>query len=367
MRRALGRLVCVAFAAVSLGAACGQRAVTLLPGVLNDSGNRSLRRAIFSFATSRICEELRATSVPLRMGDGDPSIGRFFPTGCAVTELGNENLFVQFIGHGYAWTNLTGRVGFEAAASIEYDHDFFVEGSSMYVYFRQVRTPSNSFKPLLLEKSDGGVAAAGLSLLGQDVHAVVEPIGRRVMQGELARGFTVVRDADGAVAFSLGVLEKGKRPAAPFDQSSARSLVLANDRTELHTGQRDYAGPFEVPPGSRALVVTAAVEGASGVDVFVVPRAAGELWESQYERYAQTGPSPFPPAAEDSIASPGGGASSAPGMPIVSANWRREFPVTPGGYYVVFDHSETAGRTTPVTVTGDDRAALVSYAVEVVR
>ena len=356
--RLLRMLPIVAFAAASLGASCGQRAVTLLPGVLNNSGNRSLRRAILSFATSRICETTKGMSIPLRMGDADPSIGRFFPTGCAVTELGNQNLFVQFIGHGYGWTNVTRRVGFEAAASVEYDQDFLVDGSSMYVYFRQVRTPSTTWKPLLCETRDGGVAGAALSFLGQDVTTMLEPVARRVMEGQLARGFTVVRDADGAVTFALGVLEKGARPAAPFEASKSSTLVLANDRTELHVGQRDYVGPFVVPEGSGSLIVTAVVEGAPGVDVFVVPRAAGDIWEAQYERYAQTGPAPFPAVGEDAIAAPG-----TPGTPV---NWRREFRVMPGSYYVVFDHTATAGRTNPVSVNGDDRAALVSYGIEVI-
>lgn len=360
-------LLLAVFAFASLGASCGQRAVTLMPGVVNDAGNRSLRRAIFSFATSEICNEMKGKSVPLRMSDADPSIGRFFPTGCVVTELGNENLFVQFLGHGYAWTNLTGRVGFEAAASIEYSHDFFVDGSSMYVYFSEVRTQSSSFKALMLERADGGVAGPALALLGHDVPSVIEPLGRRVMEGELARGFTVVREGDGTIAFALGVVEKGKRPPAPFDASRARSRVLANDRTELHVGQRDYVGPFEVIEGTRALVMTAALEGAPAIDVQIVPRASAEIWEAQYERYARTGPAPFPVVADDVLATQAFGDPTVPGVSTASANWRREFPLAPGAYYVVLDHTGTAGRTSPASAPGDDRAALVNYAIELVR
>src|SRR5437868_5522488 len=88
------------FGFTSLGASCGQTAITLMPGVVNDPGNRSLRRALFGFATDKVCGEMKSRSLPLKMGGGDPSTGRFFPTGCSVTQLGNENLFVQFVGHG---------------------------------------------------------------------------------------------------------------------------------------------------------------------------------------------------------------------------------------------------------------------------
>lgn len=358
--RLVPTLLGVALGVASLGASCGQRLVTLMPGVVNDAGNRSLRRGIVSFATERLCSEMTGRSLPLRMSDSDPSIGRFFPTGCAVTQLGNENLFVQFVGHGYGWTNVTGRVGFEAAASVEYDHDFLVEGSSMYVYFAQARTQSSSFRPVMLERSDGGVAGAALSMLGRDASSLIEPLGQRILQSQLARGFTVVRDSDGAVAFSLGVLEKGQRPLAPFDVSRARAVVLANDRTEVHPGQRDFVGPFEITDGAHQLVLSAAVEGVPAVDLLVVPRTSAEAWMAQYEHYARTGPAPFPPLLDESIAAP---AAAPVGAPVAFGGaWRRELALPPGSYFLVIDHSATAGRTSPMV--GDPRAALVNYVVQ---
>jgi len=364
-RAALRLLLLALFACASLGASCGQRAVTLMPGVVNDTGNRSLRRAIFSYAIDQLCTEMKKRSLPLRMSDPEPSIGRFFPTGCSVTELPNENLYVQVVGHGYAWTNLTGRVGFEAAAQVEYDHDFLVEGSSMYGYFRAVRTQSSTFTPLMFERSDGGVAGPALSLLGTATSQALAPLGQRILAGQLARGFTVVREGDATVAFSLGVLEKGHRPVAPFDTSRSRALVLVNDRAELHAGQRDFVGPFEITEKGRALGVTALVEGAPAADVLIVPQTVGDAWIAQYERYPQTGPAAAPPLVEDSIFAAREGS---PGAPATSDGvWRRAFPVPPGSYYVVFDHTATAGRTSPVGTPGDPRAATVSYAVELLR
>ncbi len=343
--------------ATSLGASCGQTAITLLPGVVNDPGNRSLRRAIFGFATDKVCGEMKARSLPLKMGDADPAIGRFFPTGCSVTQLGNENLFVQFVGHGYGWSNVTGRMGFEAAASVEYDHDFLVDGSSLYVYFKQVQTQSSSFKPLMIEKQPGGLAGTALSLLGADMQTAAQQIGNGVLRTQLARGFTVVRDGDDEVEFSTGVLQKGAHPLEPFAKGNSDWPILVNDRTELHTGQRDYTGPYLVPDAKHALVLTVALEGAPAVDVIVVAQQAAQAWIAQYERYAETAAPPAAPVFDEAVAP----------MPNLSAPpppWRRELPLYPGSYYIVFDHTATAGRTNPPAGGLDDRAALVSYAVQ---
>ncbi len=355
--RVLSTLAAGLLAAMSLGASCGQRAITLMPGIVNDPGNRTLRRAIFSFAIDKLCGEMKSRSLPLRMGNADPSIGRFYPVACSVTQLGNENLFVQFIGHGYAWTNVTGRMGFEAAASVEYDHDFLVDGSSMYVYFKQVNTQSSSFKTLMVERSDGGVVRGAVSLLGADVQTVSQEVGRRVLQSELARGFTVVRDGDGEVSFALGVLEKGKRPLAPFDKGESDWLLLANDRGEIHTGQRDFLGPFDVADAKHALVLNLAIEGAAAIDVLVVPKTTGDSWLAQYERYAQTAAPPLPPQLDVVIASP-------PNPSAPPAPWRWQLPLPPGSYYLVLDNTATAGKTSPPADAMDDRAALVSYGVQ---
>jgi len=364
-RRLLGHALVFACAVASLGASCGQRAVTLMPGIINNPANRSLRRAIFGFAVDRICGETRSRSLPLRMNEGEPSTGRFFPSACAVNELPNENLYVQFVGHGYAWTNVTGRVGFEASASVEYAHDFLVEGSSMVVYFREAKTTASSWKPVLLERRDGGVAGGALELLGRDPGGVVTQGGQRILEGQLARGFTVVRDGDGAVSFSMGLMKKGERPPVPFDTRNARHPVVANDRTELHAGQRDYLGPFTLDGDGRALVVTAVVEGAPSVDVLVVASATGETWLAQYERYAETGPAPGPTLYDDTVPAVAAYAATTPGAPPVTPPpWRRAFPLPAGSYYVVLDHSATAGRSAPPASRGDDRAALVSYAIE---
>ncbi|MBU0606813.1 MAG: hypothetical protein KKI08_02955 [Armatimonadetes bacterium] len=350
--------VMAALAGGSLGASCGQSGLSLMPGVVNNPANRSLRRAVFRFAIDQLCSEMRMRSVPLNLRDEDPATGRFFPTACSVQELDNENLFVQFLGHGYAWTNVTHRMGFEASAAVEYEHDFLMEGSTMYVYFRQKQTQSSAFRALMVERGEGGAAGTAASLLGTNVQAASQQIGDRVLAHQLARGFTVVRDDDGAVSFSLGVLERGARPLQPFGKGSSDWLVLANERSELHSGQRDYAGPFSIDSADQALYLTVALEGSPAVDVLVVPKAVGESWASQYERYPHTGPPPQPAIFEDTVTALG----AVVGAPATA--YRKKLPLPVGTYFIVFDHSATAGKTAPPGTALDDRAALVSYAVQ---
>ena len=147
-RKLLHIIACISF----LGASCGQSALGVLPGVVNDPGNLSLRRAIFKYATDQICGEVLRRSLPLALRQDDPAVGRFYPTSCFAQTLANENLLLQFGGYGYAWTNLTKRIGFDASGAVEYDHDFLMDGSTMYVYFRQRSTTAAQFTPKLVEQ-----------------------------------------------------------------------------------------------------------------------------------------------------------------------------------------------------------------------
>jgi hypothetical protein len=356
MKAWLERLGIVLVAVAALGASCGQVGLSILPGVVNDPENRTLRREVFRFATSQLCPELLNRSIPLKLRDEDPSIGRFYPTRCSVHELANEkNLFVQFGGHGYAWTNVTGRMGFEANAAVEYDHDFLMEGSTMYVYFRKRHIQDSAFTPLSVERGSGPVAGVA-SVIGADLNAVANDVGQRVLESQLARGFTVVRKSDGSASFSLGVLERGQTPFAPFGRGESDWPLLANDRLELHHGQVDVTGPYTVDKG-QALWVTAIVEGAPAVDLLVVTRPMADPWLAAYER--QPAPPYLPsPIVDDVLVA----TAAVPGRPAVP--YRRPFPLPPGQYYLVFDNSALGGRTSPEPHANDDRAALVSYAVQ---
>lgn len=337
-----------------LGASCGQSALALMPGVVNDPQNLSLRREILRYATSSMCTEMLRRSVPLKLRDEDPVTGRFFPSSCYAQDLNNEHLLVQFGGRGYAWTNITKRLGFEAGGAIEYDQDFLMDGSTMYVYFRQKSTSASTFKVSLIEQpAASALGALPVSITGNTTGpAYATAIGNEVLKNEVARGFTVIRRSDGQVDFGLGVVEKGQKPKTsyPFNPRDPSRQVLANERTEIHQEQRDFAGPFVVEDDGSALYLTAAVEGAPAVDVFVMARPTAEQWLMEYtHNLAPTPPSALPLFSE-----------------TVSSGsvFQRPVRVPKGQYYVIFDNTSSAGATRPASAAGDDRAALVSYAVE---
>jgi hypothetical protein len=351
--------IVVVLALSCMGASCGQDALTILPGVANNPGNRQLRREMFEFAIDQICTEMQQRSLALKLREGDPNVGRFFPSACNVQQMATENLFVQFLGHGYAWTNVTGRMGFEASAAVEYNHDFRVHDGAMYIYFRQKTTTTSKFTVLMTEYARGTKAGNVAGLLGTSVKEIAQKVGDRILEHELAKGFTIIRESDGTVAFSRGVLPVGERPDVPFGKGESDWPVLANERTEVHAGQRDYTGPYTVEdPEDDVLWLTALVEGAPGVDVLVMPKPVGDTWIQAYERQPQAGPPPGPPVLELQIQAPAG----APGQP--AKPFRAPLKLPKGSYYVVIDHSVTAGQTVPPAVQYDDRAALVSYAVQ---
>lgn len=330
-----------------LGATCGTSALSILPGVVNDPRNLSLRRALLAYGTSRLCTEVQKRSVPLRLRDEDPVVGRFRATSCFAQELANGNLFIQFAGSGWVWTNLTKRLAFEAGGAVEYETDFLLDGGTMYLYFRQRATSAATFRTGLVEEP-AAAAVAGFPLAPSNEQA--NALGASIMKSEIARGFTVLRDPDGSVQFGLGVVERGTRPKAPYERRSDDRVLLANERTEVHQNQRDYAGPFEVTHEGEALLLTVAVEGAQGIDTIVVPRATGEAWLHQYVHQIALTPPPGPAALDEVV--------------YAGPVWRRAVRVPPGEYYVVFDNTAAAGRLAPPATPGDDRAALVSFAVE---
>jgi len=346
--RALRHLFAIAIALSFVGASCGQSALAILPGVLNDPGNLTLRREILKFGTGSMCAELLRRSVPLRTQDDDPSMGRFFPAACFAQETPTGNMFVQFSGTGYAWTNATKRLTFDASASVEYEQDFQMAGSTLYVYFRHKATNGVQFNVKVIEAP---VSANMIGLpLNVNAQTLVSSLGPQLLRAALARGFTVIRDGDGTAAFGLGLVEKGQRPLAPYKTMDSGRLLLANDRAEIHQGQRDFAGPFEVTGDGRALTLTVSVDGAPGADVLLVPASIGQPWRDTYIQQIATTPPPSPARVDEPVAQ---------GM-----IWRRTVPLPKGAYYLVLDNTATAGRTSLPVSPNDDRAAMISYGVE---
>jgi hypothetical protein len=334
-----------ACAGMAQGAGAGVLAI--MPGVINRPDNKSLRFAMLKYGLESFCQEMLKRGAPLKLADDQPSVGRFYPQRCdtrLTDEEANRTFLVQFQGSGYAWTNITQRIGFDASGVVEYDPDFLLDDSSMYLYFRTRNVASTSFKAGMIENSAANLAM----VLGAGGFA--EKFGQQVVAAELTRGFTVIRSGDGTVDFGLGLVEKGKMPFHPYQIKGNAKAVLANERIEVHARQREFLGPFEVDSQGRALFLTVGVDGAEGVDVMVVPKDAGEQWLSLYIHQPITTPPAYPPLLAD--------------VALSAQPYRKMLPVAKGRYYLVIDNTPTAGRIAPPPNLFDDRAALVNYAVE---
>lgn len=318
------------------------------PGVVNDPKNRSLRFDILKFGLDRFCFEMTRRGAPLKLSDDQPVLGRFYAESCNQTVFDDESrksLVVQYTGKGYGWTNLTGRIGFTAAGLIEYAPDFQLDDDgAMYIYFRPRKIDANSFQTQMVESA---VARGGMAILNVNP----DQIGRQIVDGQLRRGFTVIRYSDkGETDFGLGYVPKGQKPFKPF-QIQSEKLTLANDRTEVHTNQQDFVGGFEVTDDDQALYLTMTLDGTPAADVFVVPKFLGDQMIDHYVKNAGPALLPGPPRMDDQL--------------VAGQLFKRFVPLPKGLYYLVIDHSGNVGRTLPPQVVGDDRAAKVDYVVQV--
>lgn len=330
------------------GASCGTSALTLMPGVINDPHNLSLRRSLLAYGMGQVCDEIRARSMPLRLGDGEPVAGRFFPTQCQSREMGGGQIALQIGGQGYVWTDKSLRLGFEAAAAVAYEIDFLLaDGGVMYVYFRSKGVSPPQFVTRLVEESQ--VAMFNKIFGGTTGQSPTDSFGSQVMGAQLVRGFTLIRDPSGGVEVGTGIVPPGTRPPGAYTGLDHGRPVLANERIELHQNQLDFAGPFQVPPGKQ-LGVLVNVSGAPAIDMLLVPRAVAEPWLTAYAHQRQLLPPPGPPLLDEVV--PAG------------TGYRRALPVAPGSYYLVLDNTAVAGRTSPPTTPRDDRPVLVSFAVD---
>jgi hypothetical protein len=342
-------LALVALAGCPSKESLGSSAISVLgPGVVNDPKNRSLRFDILKFGLDRFCFEMTRRGAPLKLSDDQPVAGRFFAESCNQTVFDDESrktLVVQYTGKGYGWTNITGRIGFTAAGLIEYAPDFQLDDDgAMYIYFRPRKVDATSFQTLVVESA---VAKGGMALLGVNP----DQIGRQIVDGQLRRGFTVIRYNDkGETDFGLGYVPTGQKPFKPF-QIRSEKVTLANDRTEIHTNQQDYIGGFEITDDDQALYLTMTLDGAPAADVFLVPKFMGDQMIEGYVKHPGPAALPAPPRMDE---------------PLVAGQlFKRFVPLPKGMYYLVVDHSAAVGRVQPPQLVGDDRAAKVDYVVQV--
>ena len=146
-------LVCslLALADVMIGCS-GQRVVALMPGVVNDPRNRTLRRQILRAGSREFCQELTQRGTPVRLQEDAPVVGRFYAHQCDLRDVDGGDAFLQFSGDGYAWTAPTARIGFQAGGAIQYNQDFLLNGSTMYAYFRPRSVRSTEFRAGMVER-----------------------------------------------------------------------------------------------------------------------------------------------------------------------------------------------------------------------
>jgi len=250
---------------------------------------------------------------------------------------------VTFGGTGYAWTNVTKKLSFSLNGSIEYDQDFLMDGSTLYAYFRTKKLQSSDFHAQIIEQP---VA----NLLNQ-MTPMADTFGRQLLNAQLAQGFTVIREANGTADFSVGTVEKGKKPVHPYEVRGEGRVTYENLRTEVHQNQRDFIGPIEVEDSKRALYIEGTVDGGQAIDVLFMTRNDGDASLKLYLDFPMTGPLSGNPIASDVMQ---------PGAPF-----KKIVPVPKGIYYVVLDNTSTAGQVAPPQNPLDDRAAAVSYVAQI--
>ncbi len=326
----------------------GARAVSVLgAGVMNDPSNKSLRFDILKFGLASFCAEMLKGGAPLKFGDDEPVVGRFFAESCdsqVLDDDAHKSFVVQYSGKGYAWTNITQRLGFRSRGVVEYATDFQLHDGAMYVYFRPRLIDSAAFQTTLVESAlaQGGLAVAGVN---------ANELGKHIVESQLRRGFTVIRkDSSGSTDFALGIVPAGEEPFKPFQVKRTEKQILANDRTEVHIGQQDYVGAFEVSDANQALYLTVAVDGAPNADILLLTKADGDTLLDGYVSHAGSA-SLSSPALLDDTGTQGG------------SLWQRFVNVDPGRYYLVIDNSAKLGKSAPDTSARDDAAAKVDYLV----
>ena len=342
----LGLVAAVAaLAAVTPGCNCAGSAACTLRGPINDPSNRTMRRNIMASGLKEFCRQMTSRNAPLRMTTDAPVIGRFYATACQQSDMANGDLYVQFSGFGYAFTNISKKLTFTMAGSVQYNQDFLIsEDCLAYAYFRPRNITSSDFR---INKVENPVTSF-LNALSP----IAENFGRQLVAGKLGEGFTVITDMDMKNPdVVLGVVEKGQKPVHPFDIHGTSRITYENLRTEVHQNERDFIGPIEVTESGRALYLTAQMDGVQAIDLFLMRKDDGDASLHLFIDYPMAGPLSAPPIVSD----------------VVTAGqaYTRTLPVPPGMYYVVLDNTPSAGQVAPPNNAFDDRAAVVNYVVQI--
>jgi hypothetical protein len=344
--RALPLAVVVAIA-VATGAACSPNTVCKVSGPINDPSNRTLRRNIMSYGLGQFCQQMTTRSAPLRLAPDAPVIGRFFPQHCAQRMLENGDLWVQFDGFGYAWTDLSKKVTFTSGAAITYNDDFkCADDNSIYAYFDTRNLAPADFRVAQIE-------APVANLMQTWISPFADTFGRQMVSGQLGQGFTVIQGTDGSTDFTTGHLPLGQSPSHPYAMHGNDRVTYEDLRTQVHSGERDFIGPITIDGSGRALFLRMRLEGIPAADVFVVPKSEGDASLQLYYQYAAAGPLAYAPRFADVVQQ--------------GVEYQRVLPLPAGMYYVVIDNTASAGQAAPpAPVFGavSDAPAVASYVIQ---
>lgn len=299
-------------------------------GILNNDPD--LRWWVFShYGASQICPEMIKTSVPIKLQDRAPSIGRFFPMQCTCTVDDNRRVItVNVGGTGYGYLAPAKRVGFGLTASVEYRPDFVIAGKDTYLWAKVNRMVDGP------HFSTGYVENRILDVMGNvpPFGNMSNLIGNQIVASAMTRGFTVIKNDDNPKnpEFSLGVLHPPQRPMHPFNAPSSSRLTFANETVDVEAQQRDFLGPFEIAKAGQAIFLTTQVQGPP-VDMIIVNKLTGDVWRDQYQTGQPLGQPPGPILGGNPV------------MPGVVDTRRYNLP--PGLYYVVIDNTSAAGVVAP--------------------
>jgi hypothetical protein len=322
-------------------ASCG-----LFRGAVNSSPG--LRWWLFShYGAEKMCPEMLKHGAPLSFLPGGNTVGRFFPTTCN-TEVSDERQIatIHFSGTGYGWTPIAGRIGFSMETAVEYRPDFQLTEDAVYVF---ARTNRLVYGPVFAIGSIENRLADWASRTPAGYLA--STFGSQIVESRLASGFTVVRTDQGD-DFAIGILAPPARPPHPFHMDSKDRIVLANETTEVRTGQVDFIGPLEVADTAQALYLHFKLQGPA-VDALIMMRAAADPWREGLQRGAPLQPPAYPPVTSLVV------------QPTTELQQRVRLP--PGQYYLVVDNSGVVGTVappwSPINVLGGG-AAVLSVSVE---
>jgi hypothetical protein len=309
----------------------------------------SLRWWLFSnFGAQRVCPKVLASGIPLRTDPNGSVIGRFFPNDCQQrVDDAHQTMSLTFAGTGFAWTPIAGRIGFRAIASAEYRMDFRMESDALYVWGipSGATTAAPQFQLGAVENPAVSWAAQG------PVGYLASTFGSQIISSRIAEGFTAIR-TDSGDEFALGHFVAPQRPPKPFALSGDDRMVLANETSEIRSGQIDLIGPLDVAKTDQALYLRVRVEGPQ-VEAFLYTKSVIDPWREALQTGASLAAPPAVPLASLVLS---------PGMETMQT-----LRVSAGSYIILVDHSSKIGRVNPpfslLGLVGGG-AAKLSYAIE---